>query len=79
MLLRYVCHDFKPFYQKNCSIIMHFIVYLNSIVSFLGDPEDKNFNESQQMLHKFVELTCGDGCVYMPEGHLNSRVCTNSQ
>lgn len=39
-----------------------------------GDPADSSFHEIQQTLHKLIEVTCGDGALYMPEGHLTSQV-----
>ncbi|CAL8099661.1 unnamed protein product [Orchesella dallaii] len=42
----------------------------------LNDPEDKNFAESCQMLKKLIEVTCEDGCIYLPENHLNSKECS---
>lgn len=41
---------------------------------FLVDPDDKSFNESKEMLQKLIQITCNDGCVYVPDAILNSKV-----
>jgi len=48
----------------------------NNFIIFLlpGDPDEKNYTENIKMLHQLIEVTSGEGSVYLPENHLNSKV-----
>ena len=54
---------------KIVSVSNKLIENLNS-----GDPNEKNFTENCQMLQQLIQVTAGEGLVYLPENHLNSKV-----
>jgi len=47
-------------------------VYL--LFASTGDPNDRCYTENCQLLQRLIDITCGDGVVYFPENHLNSKV-----